>query len=156
MRIEVVAVGRLREAHYRAAADDYIHRLRRYGRFEEREVRDGGARRRGSPAEVKAAEGEALLLGLSPQVTVVAMDERGDQLTSAELARELERRALYGESHTAFLIGGADGHSPQVLERASRVVSLSRMTLPHELARVVLWEQLYRAMTILKGEPYHR
>lgn len=141
MRYRVVAVGRVREAALRAACDEYLQRLRRYTRVEEREVKD-----------------EARILGeggVPEGSRLVALSEAGEQWTSAQLADWTARWEMDGRDVT-FAIGGADPLPAAVLAQAERAWSLSRLTLPHELARVVLYEQLYRAYTIRRGEPYHR
>jgi 23S rRNA (pseudouridine1915-N3)-methyltransferase len=138
MRYRVVAVGRVRNAALRAACDEYLERLRRYTRVEEREVRD-----------------EARILAAAADSRLVALSEAGEQWTSGQLAEWTARWETDGRDVT-FAIGGADALPAPVLERAERTWSLSRLTLPHELARVVLYEQLYRAYTIRRGEPYHR
>jgi 23S rRNA (pseudouridine1915-N3)-methyltransferase len=139
MKYRVVAVGRVRDAALRAARDDYLARLRRYARVEEREVKD-----------------EARVLGVVPEdARLVALSRAGEPWTSRELAERTARWDRDGRD-VAFAIGGADALPAEVLARAERVWSLSPLTLPHELARVVLYEQLYRAFTIRRGEPYHR
>lgn len=140
MRFVVVAVGKLREREVRTLADDYLGRLARYVRTEEREVRTAAA-----------------LEGAIPEgATVVAMEVKGEQLSSEGLARRVERLASTGKGVVAFVVGGADGIPPELSARAVARLSLSTLTLPHRLARVLLLEQLYRAMTILRGEPYAR
>jgi len=139
MHYRVVAVGRVRDAGVRAACDDYLARLRHYTRVEEREAKD-----------------EARILEAVPEVSrLVVLSERGEQWTSQELAECTARWEMDGRD-VAFAIGGADGVSESVLARAERVWSLSRLTFPHELARLLVYEQLYRAYTIRRGEPYHR
>jgi 23S rRNA (pseudouridine1915-N3)-methyltransferase len=139
MRYRVVAVGRMKDAALRAACDEYLDRLRHYAKVEEREVKD-----------------EARVLGAIPEGTrLVALSRRGEECTSAELAEWTARWELEGRD-VALAIGGADALPDDVVRRAERVWSLSRLTLPHELARLVLYEQLYRAYTIRRGEPYHR
>ena len=139
MRYWVLAVGRLKDPALRAASEEYLGRARRYARIEEREVKD-----------------EARVLGAVPEgARLVALSRSGVTWNSRELA---ERTARWDEAarDVAFAIGGADALPAAVLERAETVWSLSPLTLPHELARVVLYEQLYRAFTIRRGEPYHR
>jgi len=139
MRYRVVAVGRVRDAALRAACDGYLERLRRYTRVEEQEVKD-----------------EARVLAAVPEGSrLVALSRAGAAWTSAQLADWTARWELDARDVT-FAVGGADALPSAVLERAERVWSLSPLTLPHELARVVLYEQLYRAHTIRRGEPYHR
>ncbi|MGH7615549.1 MAG: 23S rRNA (pseudouridine(1915)-N(3))-methyltransferase RlmH [Gemmatimonadales bacterium] len=139
MRYEVVAVGRVKDAALRAACDEYLGRLRRYARVEEREVKD-----------------EARLPGAIPgEARLVALSRTGEPWTSTELADWTARWDQEGRD-VALVIGGADGLAGTLLARAERVWSLSALTFPHELARVIVLEQLYRAFTIRRGEPYHR
>jgi 23S rRNA (pseudouridine1915-N3)-methyltransferase len=139
MRYRVVAVGRLKHAALRAACDAYLDRLRHYAKVEEREVKD-----------------EARVLdAVSEGSRLVALSRRGDAWTSGQLAEWTARWELEGRDVT-FALGGADALPDDVLRSAERVWSLSLLTFPHELARVILYEQLYRAYTIRRGEPYHR
>jgi len=139
MRYRVVAVGRMKDAALRAACDVYLDRLRHYAKVEEREVKD-----------------EARILGAIPESSrLVALSRQGEECSSGELAEWTARWELDGRDIT-FAIGGADALPDEVLAKAERRWSLSRLTLPHELARLVLYEQLYRAYTIRRGEPYHR
>lgn len=144
MRIRIVAVGKLKEAHYRAAVDDYTKRLRHYASVEEVELRD-------EPEKSLAA---AMRKSIPAKSHVVALTIDGKARSSEELAAFLEDSAMRGNDLT-FVIGGADGIPAEIVKLAADRLSLSRMTLPHRLARLVLVEQLYRGMTIRKGEPYH-
>ena len=139
MRYHVVAVGRVRNAALRTACDDYLSRLRHYTRVDEREVKD----------EARLSE------AISGEARLVALSRVGEPWTSAELAQRTARWDQEGRE-VAFAIGGADGLPPPLVSRAEAVWSLSALTFPHELARVLLLEQLYRAFTIRRGEPYHR
>lgn len=139
MRYRAVAVGRLKSAALRAACDDYLDRLRHYARVEEREVK-----------------ADDLVLAAVPEGTcLVALSRKGEQWTSGQLAEWTGRWELEGRD-VAFAIGGAETLPDAVLRQADRIWSLSPLTFPHELARVLLYEQLYRAYTIRRGEPYHR
>jgi 23S rRNA (pseudouridine1915-N3)-methyltransferase len=139
MRYRLVAVGRMKNPALRAACDEYIERLRHYTKVEEREVKE-----------------EARVLGAVPEGTrLVALTRRGEEWTSGQLAEWTGRWEMDGRDVT-FAIGGADTLPDEVLRKAERLWSLSRLTLPHEVARVVVYEQLYRAHTIRRGEPYHR
>ncbi len=149
MRCLVLAVGRCRDPALRALLDRYLARLA--GTVEIRELEA-----RGEPARRRAAEARAILDAVPVGVPLVALDERGELLTSAELAARLARLCAEGGRTLAFAIGGADGLEPAVRERARLVLALGRLTFPHELARLLLVEQLYRAHTILTGHPYHR
>jgi 23S rRNA (pseudouridine1915-N3)-methyltransferase len=153
MRIRIVAVGRDRSGLYAPAVEEYAGRLVRYVKFELVEVPE--ARRHAGTPRAKDEEGEALLARLAPRERVVALDERGEEDTSAVFARRVGRWLERG-ADVALLLGGSDGLARAVLERADEKLALSRLTLAHRLARLVLVEQLYRAMTILRGEPYHK
>ena len=154
MRVIVIAVGRPRDQALRAAIGEYEGRAARYWPLEIHEVREEPARGT-SPDLVREREGERLAARLPPSGTVVACDLSGHALRSeafAQWLREERERA----HDVAFMIGGAHGLSPAVRARAARTLSLAPWTLPHELARLVLAEQLYRAGTIVRGEPYHK
>jgi 23S rRNA (pseudouridine1915-N3)-methyltransferase len=151
MQVVIVAVGKLR-AYYRDACDDYLRRLRRYARLEEREVRETS----GPARAVGQQRDDAALLARVPEAaTLVALTRGGSPWTSQELARRLERWRDAARPLT-LVIGGSHGLGPGLLEQAGTRWSLGPLTLPHELARVVVVEQVYRAFTILAGEPYHK
>ncbi|MFL5448301.1 MAG: 23S rRNA (pseudouridine(1915)-N(3))-methyltransferase RlmH [Gemmatimonadales bacterium] len=152
MDIEIVAVGKLRP-YYRQATDDYIRRLRRYAHVREQEVRE--ASRAPNTSVQRAEEAARLEVKIPDRTMVVALAREGVGWSSRELARQLERWLLQGRP-LAFLLGGSSGLDPSVIARASARWSLGPLTFPHELARVILCEQLYRAYTILRGEPYHK
>ncbi|HEY7725008.1 MAG TPA: 23S rRNA (pseudouridine(1915)-N(3))-methyltransferase RlmH [Anaeromyxobacteraceae bacterium] len=153
MKMRVLAVGRDRSGLYAPAVEEYARRICRWARFEVVEIPE--ARRHAGTPRAKDEEGEAILARLGERERLVALDEGGSEPTSVELARRL-RAWLEGGRDVAFAVGGAAGLSAAVLARAEERLSLSRMTLAHRLARLVLAEQLYRAFTILRGEPYHR
>ncbi len=153
MKLRVVAVGRDRSGLFAPAVEDYVRRLERYLRFELVEVPE--ARKHAGTPRAKDEEGGALLARLGERERVVLLDERGADETSVAFARRVERWLARGQD-VALVVGGSDGLSDAIRARGDETVALSRMTLPHRLARVVLLEQLYRAMTILRGEPYHK
>ena len=139
MRFRVVAVGRLKDAALRSACDGYLERLKHYTRVEEHEVKD-----------------ETRVLGAVPDGSrLVALSRTGEPWSSSQLADWIGKWEMDGRDVT-FAVGGADALPRPVLEQAERIWSLSPLTFPHELARVILYEQLYRACTIRRGEPYHR
>lgn len=152
MDITLAAVGKLRP-YYRHAADDYIRRLKRYATIREREVREAG--RSPNAAGQRTEEAARLETKIVEASTVVALAREGMGWNSRELARQLERWLLASRPLTV-VIGGSEGLDPSLLSRANVRWSLGPLTLPHELARVVVLEQLYRAFTILRGEPYHK
>jgi 23S rRNA (pseudouridine1915-N3)-methyltransferase len=139
LKIQVLAVGKMRDRHMAAICDEYVQRARRHVPVEIVEVEDDDALARRLPARAE----------------LIALEPGGDAWTTEELARHLESRMLHGAQTIAFVVGGALGLPRDVVKRASRRLSLSNLTLPHRLARVVLCEQIYRAMTIIRGEPYH-
>lgn len=145
MRLVVAAVGKVKERGLRETLDDYLGRLRRYVPTDEVELRDG------STADVAAAFAKVAPEGVS----LVALEVGGRAHSSEGFARLVERLGSTGKGVVVFAIGGADGLPAEVSRRATATLSLGAMTLPHRLARLVLVEQLYRAMTILRGEPYH-
>ena len=143
MRLVVVGVGRVKDRALRGSIDEYLGRVRRYCACDEIELADGPAAKL-EPAIVKAIAGASL----------VAMEVEGRAMPSEDFARRVERLGSTGKGVVAFLIGGADGIPPAISRAAAERWSLSTLTFPHRLARLVLVEQLYRAMTILRGEPY--
>jgi 23S rRNA (pseudouridine1915-N3)-methyltransferase len=153
-RSTVVAVGRLK-GWAAASCEDYVGRLRRYFPVEVVEVPEEDMNRRSSE-DVLAVEGERLLKRLPAGAHVIALDrERGKPLSSEEFARKLSSLGVSGRSHVAFVIGGPLGLSSAVLGQADERLSFGKITLPHALARIVLLEQLYRAVKIERGEKYH-
>lgn len=154
MRFLVVAVGKPRDAALQAAITEYEGRAARYWPLVPHEVREEPAR--GAPStQVREREGQRLMDKLPPGCRVVACDPTGDAMSSEQFARWLVD-AREAARDLAFLIGGAYGLSDAVLQRSERRLLLAPWTLPHELARLVLAEQLYRAGTISRGEPYHK
>lgn len=153
-QILIAAVGRLKTPHWKAAQDDYLGRLKRYTAARLVEVKDAVGR--GDPDGVAAErEGRRLLEAGAGASRRIALHQAGKKLDSPGLARFLEKRLeVYGR--LALFIGGPVGLSDEVLAASEETLSLSEMTLPHELARVLLLEQLYRAATILGGEKYHK
>jgi 23S rRNA (pseudouridine1915-N3)-methyltransferase len=155
VRIQVVAVGRVR-GPLEGAVAEYEERARRYWKLDVAEVDAGAPGRNPEPRRVMAAEAERILGTVATGLELVALTRTGTGMDSRTLSRWLEDQAVSAAPGVAFVLGGAFGLGDAVLSRASRRFSLSPMTLPHELARLVLAEQLYRAGTILRGEPYHK
>jgi 23S rRNA (pseudouridine1915-N3)-methyltransferase len=146
-------VGRDRSGWFEPAVEGYAERVRRHAELDLVEL--PAAKGALPPADARRREGEALLSKLKPESWLVALDERGTLLDSVELAR-LVATARDAGRELVFAIGGDEGLDTPVRERAWKVLALSRMTLPHRLARLVLLEQLYRAFSMLRGEPYHK
>jgi len=157
MKVRILCVGGAR-GPLQAAIGEYEGRAGRYWRFEVTEVAGGvGKGRKAEPEQVRQAEEERLLARLPRKGgALVALTREGKALGSRELADFLAERAVRSTDEVTFLIGGAFGLGRRILERSSLRMALSPMTLPHEVARLVLAEQLYRAGTILRNEPYHK
>lgn len=155
MKVQLIAVGKVRGALAEPVAE-YERRAGRYYSFEAVEVREESSRQDGALERVRTEEGKRLLGRVSGGLAVVALDREGEFWSSERLAGFLSELALHGHPGAAFLIGGAFGLSEDVLSAAGHRFSLSACTLPHEIARLVLTEQLYRAGTITRGEPYHK
>ena len=159
MRIMVIAVGRLKQGPERELADRYAARFDDAGRklgfrgLEVRELPESRAR----DAATRIAEEAAAITALVPDKSVlVALDEHGDSIDSSSFARHLGRWRDESVANTIFLIGGADGLSPELQRKAKLRLAFGKATWPHQLVRVLLLEQIYRAATILAGHPYHR
>ncbi len=155
MRIKLIAVGERMPAWVQDGFQEYAKRLPRECRLELREIAAARRGKGGSASRAMAEEGQRLLAAIPAGARVIALDVGGQQWSTEELAAEMEDWLASGES-VALLVGGPDGLAPDCLQRASRRWSLSRLTLPHPLVRVVLAEQLYRAWSVLQGHPYHR
>lgn len=155
MRLTLLTPGKLRLPWIREGCEVYLDRLQHYAPLKTLEVKEEPVTRSADPLQVKRKEAERLLEKLPEGALLVALDEHGASMTSVELARWLSRHRDAGQKEVAFVIGGPLGLAPELLTRASLKLSLSAMTLPHEIVRLVLLEQIYRAFTILNGEPYH-
>ena len=157
--ITVLAVGRLKDRFYADASAEYLKRISAYAKVTVTEIRAADLPDDPSDSQISAAlekEGEELLRRLPRDAVPVALCVEGRQFSSEETAAFFEKKALEGRGHVAFLIGGSYGLSDAVKKRADVRLSMSRMTFPHRLARVMLLEQIYRAFKILRGESYHK
>ena len=155
MKVEIVVVGRSRGPLATAVAD-YEERAGRYWKLRIHEVDEGVKGGRSDPERVQEAEAERILGRVPDGLELVALTREGKGMGSRTLSRYLSRHAVRGSPGVVFVIGGAFGLGPAVLARAARTLSLSPMTFPHDMARLILAEQLYRAGTIARGEPYHK
>ncbi|MFJ7840821.1 23S rRNA (pseudouridine(1915)-N(3))-methyltransferase RlmH [Lysinibacillus sphaericus] len=159
MNITIVSVGKLKEKYLKMGIDEYVKRLGSYAKMELTELPDEKAPEQLSEAEmeiVKKKEGERILAKLSPDTYVIALAINGKMKTSEEMAADIESLMTYGKSKIAFVIGGSLGLHDDVLKRADEKQSFGKMTLPHQLMKLVLIEQIYRSFRIIKGEPYHK
>ncbi|SOC39344.1 23S rRNA (pseudouridine(1915)-N(3))-methyltransferase RlmH [Ureibacillus acetophenoni] len=159
MNITIISVGKLKEKYLKMGIDEYVKRLGGYAKVELVEVPDEKAPEQLSEAEmeiVKKKEGERILSKISDGVHVIALAIEGKMKTSEEMAADIESLMTYGKSKIAFVIGGSLGLHEDVMKRADEKLSFGKMTLPHQLMKLVLVEQIYRSFRIIKGEPYHK
>ncbi len=159
MRITIVCVGKLKESFYREAVGEYVKRLGKYCKPEIIEVPDERTPEGAGPVaeeQIKAREGKRILEKLREDAFVCTLEIDGRRLSSEGLAQWLEKLAVGGTSHIVFVIGGSLGLHEDVCKRADMSLSFSDMTFPHQLMRVILTEQIYRAFRIINGEPYHK
>ncbi len=159
MNITIVSVGKLKEKYLKMGIDEYVKRLGGYAKIDLIEVADEKAPEQLSDAEmeiVKKKEGERVLAKISTDTYVIALAINGKMKTSEQMAADLESLMTYGKSKIAFVIGGSLGLHEDVLKRADEQQSFGKMTLPHQLMKLVLVEQVYRSFRIMKGEPYHK
>jgi 23S rRNA (pseudouridine1915-N3)-methyltransferase len=155
MKTTLLLVGRTTEAHFHKAVTDYVLRVKHYISFDVEVIPDLKNTRALSQEQQKEKEGELILKALQVGDVVVLLDEGGKEMRSVEFAAYMEQKMNTVNRRLVFVIGGAYGFSSKVYEAAMEKMSLSRMTFSHQMVRLVFVEQLYRAMTILRGEPYH-
>ncbi|MCB5239317.1 23S rRNA (pseudouridine(1915)-N(3))-methyltransferase RlmH [Niallia circulans] len=159
MNISIVTVGKLKEKYLKLGIEEYTKRLSSYSKIEIIEVPDEKAPEVLSEAEmlqVKKKEGERILAKVPTDAHVIALAIEGKQKSSEELADTIDKLGTYGKSKVTFIIGGSLGLSDEVLKRADDKLSFSKMTFPHQVMRLILVEQVYRAFRINRGEPYHK
>ena len=159
MNITIVSVGKLKEKYLKMGIDEYVKRLGSYAKIELVEVPDEKAPEQLSQAEmeiVKQKEGERILAKIGEGVHVVALAIDGKMKSSEEMAADIEKLMTYGTSKIAFVIGGSLGLHTDVLKRADEKLSFGKMTLPHQLMKLVLVEQIYRSFRIMNNAPYHK
>lgn len=157
--IRIICVGKLKEKFYAAAADEYVKRLGAYCKLTVLELPEERLGDRPSPAQIDTAlakEGENILSKIPAGAVVIALCVEGKPMSSEELAKKLEQWTVQGRSQFVFLIGGSFGMHPSVKQRADVRLSMSPMTFPHHLARVMVLEQVYRAFKINEGSSYHK
>jgi len=159
MNIQIIAVGKVREKFISEGMREFLKRMRPFSCVEVKEVSDDKAPEGLSAREaeqVKAREGERILKLLKPGQVIIALDSRGTMISSEQLAEEISGWGLAGKSDLVFIIGGSLGLHSEVIARADLVLSFGKMTFPHQLMRLILMEQIYRAFKINRGEPYHK
>lgn len=159
MRLQVVGIGRLKAGPEKTLADEYQTRLEGLGRkagITKLTVTDFAESQSQTASQRQNEEAKLLASALAPKAFTLVLDERGKSMTSEAFSTLLQRHLDQGTQDLAFLIGGPDGHSPETRKTAGQLLSLGEMTWPHRLVRVMLLEQIYRAVTIMVNHPYHR
>lgn len=159
MQYSILCVGKIKEKYFTDAVSEYEKRMSRYGKIQIREVSDEKTKEDASLTEeemIREKEAKRILSCIKPGMYVVALDLRGREYDSVSFSGHLDSLMTRGKSHLAFVIGGSLGLHKTVLERADECISFSKMTFPHQLMRVILMEQIYRANRIRNHEPYHK
>lgn len=159
MDITILSVGKLKEKYLKKGIDEYAKRLGAYTKFNVIEVPDEKAPENLSDAEmiqIKDKEGQRLLAKISDQAYVFALAIESKERTSEKFAKEIEQLMIHGKSSIVFVIGGSLGLSEDVMKRSDETISFGKMTYPHQLMRLILTEQIYRAFRIMRNEPYHK
>lgn len=155
MKIELWLVGKTSFAYLKEGMEIYQKRLKHYIPFEVSIIPDIKKAKNLSSNQLKKKEGETILSKLKKEDFLILLDERGKHLTSVEFARFMEQKLQLSHKRIVFLVGGAYGFSEELYNRSNSKLSLSKMTFSHQMIRLFVLEQLYRAMTIMRGEPYH-
>ncbi len=159
MKITILTVGKIKEKYFTAAIAEYTKRLSRYCKLEVIEVADEKTPDNASEHEenlIRAKEGDRLKKYIKIGAYIISLAIQGKQTTSEGIAEKIHNLGLKGESHIIFIIGGSIGIDQNILNNSDELLSFSKMTFPHQLMRVVLLEQIYRAYRIINGEPYHK
>lgn len=155
MNIVLLTIGKTKNRYIVQGIEEYLRRLRRYIQYDITEIPDIKNAGKISHEEQKEAEGQLILSQLQPSDHVILLDERGRQYRSLEFADKLQSVMASGKKRLVLIVGGPYGFSEQVYRRGNEMLSLSKMTFNHEMVRLFITEQIYRGMTILRGEPYH-
>ena len=157
MTIKFLCVGKIKDSSLQGAIHEYLKRLRHYTTIEYREIKAEKRKKTENDVQIRQRECERLRQAITPQEVVIALDERGKSYSSVEFSQLLAHYQRHGEvKMLTFVIGGATGFAGEFLREAQECVSLSALTFPHQLCRLILVEQVYRAYTILAGESYHK
>ena len=155
MKINLLVIGKTHKKFLIEGEAEYAKRLKRYVQFEKIEISDLKNAKKLSQEEIKKEEGKLILSKLSPNGLVVLLDDKGKSLDSVQFSKWIQDKMNRSYKHITFIVGGAYGFSEDVYKRADQQMSLSKMTFSHQMIRLFFTEQIYRAFTILKNEPYH-
>lgn len=159
MQIQIITVGKLKENYLKQGLAEYEKRLKPYAKVKITELKDEPTPQQATEKEerqIKTIEGERILAKIPADGFVIALDLRGKALTSEQLAQTINEQMIYGTKSLVFIIGGSLGLSEEVLSRSDLRLSFGKLTYPHQLMRLILVEQIYRAFKIIRGEPYHK
>ena len=159
LKIKIIAIGSLKEKYWRESTEEYLKRLQKYANTEVLQLPEERLRDKGGPAEeeqVRKAEGERIIKALGSDEHVIILDIKGRKMNSPDLASYIEKAMADGTGRITFVIGGSLGLSREVIAKGRLSLSFSDMTFPHQLMRLILLEQIYRAFKIIKKEPYHK
>lgn len=155
MQIELIVIGKTNATYLQTGINEYVNRLKHYISFELTVIPDIKNAKSLSQEQIKIKEGKTILKAVDKSDFLILLDEKGKSFTSVTFSKYLQKQMLSGRKRLIFVIGGAYGFSKEVYQRANGKTALSEMTFSHQMVRLIFVEQLYRAMTILKGEPYH-
>ncbi len=155
MKIILLTVGKTEDAYIKEGIDKYLKRLKHYTKLEVIELTELKNTKALTPDQQKSKEAELILKKISPTDHVILLDEKGSELSSSQFAAYLDKKAISSVQNLVFVVGGPYGFDQIIYQRANDKLSLSRMTFSHQMVRLFFVEQLYRAFTIIKGEPYH-
>ncbi|MGX7349420.1 23S rRNA (pseudouridine(1915)-N(3))-methyltransferase RlmH [Dolosicoccus paucivorans] len=159
MNITIISVGKIKENYLKKGINEYLKRLNPYAKVNIVEVPDEATKENMTQVEIDHVlnkEADRIMAKLKPGTAIVPLAIEGDLITSPDLANQLNQYATYGKSHVTFIIGGSLGLSQSIKKKADRNISFGRITLPHQLMRLVLVEQIYRAFRIINGHAYHK
>ena len=159
MEITIISVGKLKEKYLKAGISEYAKRMKPYANLKIVEVADEPEPNAVSDADIlkiKEIEGERILAKIPERAHVIALDLKGKNLTSEDFSKEINEAMIYGSNQIAFIIGGSHGLSQEVVQKTNLKISFGKMTYPHQLMRLILVEQIYRAFKIMRNEPYHK
>ncbi len=155
MTIRIISIGKTNIRYIKDGVDEYVNRLKHYTKLSWEELPDVKKIDRNNPALLMEKEGEAFLSRIDSNETVYLLDDGGKEMTSVQFSQWINQHQIYDQSNLVLIVGGAYGFSENLVARSKGKISLSKLTFNHQMVRLILAEQLYRAFTIIKGEPYH-
>ncbi|MBT3208428.1 MAG: 23S rRNA (pseudouridine(1915)-N(3))-methyltransferase RlmH [Bacteroidetes bacterium] len=155
MKFVLLVIGKTNVDYLNSGIEDYLKRLKHYIHFEIKELQGIKVSKKHNVSEIKEKEGKLILRNIKPQDYVILLDEAGKSFSSIQFSSFVENKTVSQNKNVVFVVGGAFGFSKEIYDRANDKISMSKMTFSHQFIRLLFVEQLYRALTIIKGEPYH-